>query len=194
MKKFFLLIIASFAIILTGCGGGGDASLKSLIVGHKYYWLDDDTSNGSTKYIPKEIMFDTNGTAEFKDSEEDDTNYIVNGNTITFTKKGEKGSKSAEYITKTDKGLVLKDSETGEKLTLYFTKELAQNAAKEKEKQDNNASVKQCQVNGNTVLVNEGETCKHETDTATCQNNIVTVDNSLSGKSVTINGITYTCN
>lgn len=189
MKKMFLFILASIAILLSGCGSSGsEQSFKSLITGNKFYYLDTVTmSNGADQYFAKEITFKNDGTVESEGSEIDKVNYTIKDNTISFTKEGENGSKDAIFIKKTDKGLLLKDAEVNHEFTLYFTKEFAQDAAKEKNKS-------QCDVDGDTVLVNEGQTCNYEDHTATCQDDKVTVDNSLTGKNVSIDGITYTCN
>ena len=50
-----------------------------------------------------------------------------------------------------------------------------------------------CTVSGNTVLVNEGTTCTNGNDTLSCQDNKVTLNNSITGGTININGKTYTC-
>jgi len=50
-----------------------------------------------------------------------------------------------------------------------------------------------CTVSGKTVLVDEGTTCTNGEDTLKCEGNIVTLNGSISSKTITINGKTYTC-
>ena len=50
-----------------------------------------------------------------------------------------------------------------------------------------------CTVNGDTVLVDEGKTCKSGKHTLTCKDNRVTMDSSMTSKTININGTTYTC-
>ena len=62
--------------------------------------------------------------------------------------------------------------------------------------QDQNTSVTNCKVSGDTVMAPEGKTCTDPGDNKTkvkCENDKVTVNDSLTGKTVTINGRTYTC-
>ena len=51
-----------------------------------------------------------------------------------------------------------------------------------------------CAVDGDTVIVDEGTTCKDGTNTLSCQNNIVTYNGSIHAPTIQINGRTYTCN
>jgi len=55
-------------------------------------------------------------------------------------------------------------------------------------------SIKACDVDGNTVVVDEGATCKDGSHTLSCQNNVVTLDGSISAQTIELNGRTYTCN
>ena len=50
-----------------------------------------------------------------------------------------------------------------------------------------------CAVSGNTVLVNEGTTCKDGSDTLSCKDNRVTLNNSITAGSIDINGKKYIC-
>jgi len=55
-------------------------------------------------------------------------------------------------------------------------------------------SIKACATDGNTVVVDEGATCKDGSHTLSCQNNVVTYDGAISSQTVEVNGRTYTCN
>jgi len=50
-----------------------------------------------------------------------------------------------------------------------------------------------CPSSGNTVLVDEGTSCMDNSHTVTCHDNKVTVDAMITGRTVTLNGRTYTC-
>jgi len=55
-------------------------------------------------------------------------------------------------------------------------------------------SIAACAVDGDTVVVDEGATCKDGSNTLSCQNNVVTYNGSISAPTVQINGRTYVCN
>ena len=55
-------------------------------------------------------------------------------------------------------------------------------------------SIKACAVDGNTVVVDEGATCKDGDHTLSCQDNIVTLDGAIHAQTINMNGRTYTCN
>ena len=59
--------------------------------------------------------------------------------------------------------------------------------------QNPNNELPNCTVNENTVLANEGETCQYQNDKLECKNGRVTLNNSISAKTININGITYKC-
>ena len=73
------------------------------------------------------------------------------------------------------------------KCELVYTTEGSENENSHK------SSLPACQVSGNTVLVDEGKSCKDGTHTLTCKNNKVTMDKSLTATTININGKTYTC-
>jgi hypothetical protein len=56
--------------------------------------------------------------------------------------------------------------------------------------EDTNAT---CEMSGNTVSANEGQTCTHEDHTISCQGGKVTLDDSITASSISINGTNYIC-
>jgi len=55
-------------------------------------------------------------------------------------------------------------------------------------------SMAACAVDGDTVVVNEGSTCKDGSHILSCENNVVTYDSFMHAPTIQINGRTYTCN
>jgi len=55
-------------------------------------------------------------------------------------------------------------------------------------------SIKACAVDGDTVVVDEGATCKDGSHTLSCQDNVVTYDGTFHAQTINMNGRTYTCN
>ena len=198
MKKLIFLILTPIMLLLVGCGGGGGGStLESLIPGHKYYVVDDDEDiNGSKVYNILDLEFTTNGkniiTNENNATDKETYNYKIDGNTISFTSDGEDGEEKELFAGKNSEGIILTGTDGKDPETLYFTKQSAQKAIEKMKEQDSNSM--ECEVSGDTVLVDEGATCKYKEHTAVCENNYVTVDNTFTGKQVKINGTTYTCN
>jgi len=68
-----------------------------------------------------------------------------------------------------------------------------ENQEKPSTQQNPNNELPNCTVDGSTVLANEGETCQYQNDKLECKNGRVTLNDSISAKTININGITYKC-
>ena len=106
-----------------------------------------------------------------------------------------------ELISNTSSAITLRKIDYPNSTIIYYkTKEVALKALedlinkKPEQNPENGNNLTACKVSGDTVLVDEGKTCSYKEHTAVCNNDYVTVDNTFTGKSVTLNGTTYTCN
>ena len=175
-------------------GGSGASELESLIVGKKYYYLykKDKFSNGEKAYIIIELDFEENGkivATETKTKKQKSGLYKIDDNKLIFLNDNGKADEVHIYDGKFDKGIKFKfkedDSDKYKEEVFYYTKK---DAEAEGEKY-----ASECKVDGDTLLVAEGATCEYDDHTAICQDNKITVDGSLTGEKVTLNGTTYTC-
>ena len=196
MRKIVLLFVAIASLVLVGCGGGSGASeLESLIVGKKYYYLDKKDiqfSDGEKAYSIIELDFKENGkivATKTETKEQKSGLYKIDANKLTILDDNGKADEVHIYDGKFDKGIKFKfkedDSDKYKEEVFYYTKK---DAEAEGEKY-----ASECKVDGDTLLVAEGATCKYDNHTAICQDNKITVDGSLTGEKVTINDTTYTC-
>ena len=217
MRKLTYLIVTALMLFIVGCGGGGSGTnLASLLPGHKYYVIDKKDikfSDGTPAYDVVVIEFKNNGEAiAYKESNTTDVKkikYKVEGNELILLDNNNSVKEKYTLVNKTGNSITLKKSGSGKTKTLYTSKTAALEAVNNDTDHDTDGSTNNdtnndtdhdtdssngCQINGNTVLVDEGKTCSYGGHTAVCNNDYVTVDNTFTGKSVTLNGTTYTCN
>ena len=213
MRKLTYLLVTVLMLFIVGCGGGGSATnLASLIPGHKYYAVDKKDikfSDGTPVYDVVVIEFKNNGEGiAYKDGNKTDVEkfkYKVEGNELIILDNNNSIKEKYLFVNKSGNSITLKKADSGKTKALFTNKTAALNAVTNDTDNDSDSSSNNdtdhdtdssngCQVSGNTVLVNEGETCQYQGHSAVCNNDYVTVDGGITAKTVTLNGTTFTCN
>jgi len=174
---------------------GSSRTLTDLIVGKTLYQHCNNTI--------ETITFGTNGKITFIDGNgvSEETSYRISGNIIYTT---EDGTEEIHTLIESNNQFIKFDEQNhGETTTFYFSRADAVSSPAKDCGEDDTTSVEggassaqntnPCHINGNTVSVDEGETCNYQNHTVACQGSRVTLDGSISGQEVNLNGTKFTC-
>ena len=175
MRKLTYLIVTALMLFIVGCGSGGSGTnLASLLPGHKYYLVHNTDvyfSDGTPAYCIGELEFTADGKV-IKSNENNKTlketvNYKIEGSTLILFDKDNK----EEYIliSNTSSSITFKAIDKNKTEILYKTKEAVLKAIEDMKKsnQDSNQNedsnnLPACKVSGDTVLIDEGQTCSYK--------------------------------
>jgi len=183
IKKLTVTTILTSALLFTGCGGGatseGTSSDGTL--------TNDTIASKDVVFVYSSLPDNFCSAANFPLTEEQEAQASIVSGSLIATEVAN-GTTCTTYNKEDDNTCLANDYDMGSNTCViaYDLVDIDNSGSSE-------TDTMECQVNGDTVLVDEGSTCLNESDTLTCQDGSVTLNGSITAPTININNKTYTC-